>query len=319
MQRVMGKEASSWQALVECVPNFSEGRRAEVIEAIVNAAKGVSGVRLLHYAANSDHNRLVVTLVGEPEAVKKAVYAAAQVAVSLIDMEKHQGAHPRIGAVDVVPFVPVRGTSLADCVRLAQEFGAEIATGLGVPVYLYGEAARRPERRELGALRRGGYEALKVEMGRPEREPDFGPARLHPRAGATIVGARQPLVAFNVNLGTSDLNVARAVSRAVRAGSGGLVGVRAIAVELKERRATQVSMNLTDVDSTPVYRVYELVKAEAARFGVPVVGTEIVGVVPVRALLDAAAYYLRLERFAESQVLELRLAEEEGDHAGPEG
>ncbi|MEW6307428.1 MAG: glutamate formimidoyltransferase [Bacillota bacterium] len=293
-------------ALVECVPNFSEGRRPEVIAELA-AAVGGSGVTLLDQTSDADHNRTVLTFAGTPEGVLAAAFRAAQAAVRLIDMNRHSGAHPRIGAVDVIPFVPLAGTSMADCVELAKDLGGRIARELGVPVLLYGEAATHPRRKELAFLRQGEYEALVDTLAMPDRGPDFGPSAPHATAGAVAVGARAPLVAFNVNLGTADLKLANAIAKAVRAGSGGFVNVRAKGVLLAARGQVQVSMNLVDTKSTPIHRAFELVRLEAERYGVPVVGSELIGLVPMAALVQAASHYLRLERFSADQVLEARL------------
>ncbi|MQL52277.1 glutamate formimidoyltransferase [Desulfofundulus thermobenzoicus] len=292
--------------LVECVPNFSEGRRPEVVRAIV-AAGEKCGVKILDWTMDADHNRSVVTFAGEPEAVLEAALAMIREAAARINMEEHRGAHPRIGAADVVPFVPIGGVTMAECVALARCLGERVARELEIPVYLYEEAATRPERRNLAHVRRGEYEGLKEEIARPERRPDFGPARLHPTAGAVVIGARKPLIAFNVNLGTDDPAVARAIARALRAKDGGLTFVKALGVELKDRRQVQVSMNLVDYERTPIYRALELVRLEAARYGVSVVGTEIVGLVPLDALLGSLEYYLQSESFRREQVLEVKL------------
>ncbi len=296
--------------IVECVPNFSEGRQKEVIEAIAGQVRAVEGVRLLDYSSDINHNRTVMTFVGAPQAVKEAAFTAIAKAAELINMEEHRGEHPRIGATDVVPFVPVLNVSMEECVALARELGREVAERLGIPVYLYEAAATRPERRNLADIRRGQYEGLKAEIGKdPARDPDFGPARLHPTAGATVIGARPPLVAFNVNLGTPDVRIAREIARRVRAKNGGLANVKALGVMLEDRRMAQVSMNLVNYRETAVYRAFELVRMEAARYGVPVVGSEIIGLVPMDALLDCVEYYLRLESFDRRQILERRLAE----------
>jgi len=292
--------------LVECVPNFSEGRRPEVVEAIVAAGKNC-GVKILDWTMDADHNRSVVTFAGEPEAVLAAAFAMIKEAAAHINMEEHRGAHPRVGAADVVPFIPVSGVEMSECVALARRLGERVGRELDIPVYLYEEAAARPERRNLADVRRGEYEGLKEEIAKPERRPDFGPARMHPTAGAVVIGARRPLIAFNVNLGTDNMAVARAVARALRARDGGLACVRALGVELKERRQVQVSMNLVDYERTPIYRALELVRLEAARYGVPVVGTEIVGLVPLDALLGSLEYYLQSESFRREQVLEIKL------------
>lgn len=290
--------------VIECVPNFSEGRNKAVIDAISEALQ-VPGARLLDYSWDYDHNRCVMTVVGEPEAVAEAAFRGVKVAVDLIDMEKHDGDHPRMGAADVVPFVPVRGVTLEDCVRLAKGLGERIGRELQVPVYLYGDAA--PERRMLADVRRGQYEGLKSQIVRPERRPDFGPCALHPSAGATAVGARNPLVAFNVNLATVDMNPARAIARAVRASSGGFPHVMATAVNVRRKGEVQVSMNLTDPSITSIHKVFEFIRHEAMALGVEVSGSEIIGLVPLDALMDTLRVFLRLEGTA--QVLEARLLE----------
>ncbi|MGC8838131.1 MAG: glutamate formimidoyltransferase [Anaerolineae bacterium] len=293
--------------VVECVPNFSEGRRQDVVQQIVEAIRSVPGVYVLDVESDADHNRSVVTFVGEPEAVLEGAFQGVARAAALINMEEHRGAHPRMGAADVVPFVPVRGVSMEECVDLARRLGERVGRELGIPVYLYEEAATRSDRRNLADVRRGEYEGLKEAIRTdPDRAPDFGPAQMGP-AGATAIGARPPLIAFNVYLRTDDVRVAQAVARAVRHSSGGLRYVKALGL-LVEGQA-QVSMNLTDYRRTPVARVMEMVRREAARYGVAVARSEVVGLVPAEALLDAAAYYLQLEGFSPAQVLENRLAE----------
>lgn len=292
-------------ALIECVPNFSEGRRPEVIEAIVGAISAVPGVQLLGVAPDAEHNRTVVTFAGEPEAVLQAAFRGAEVAARLIDLTQHRGNHPRMGATDVVPFVPVGASAtMAQCVELARRLGQMLAEQLGIPVYLYEAAATRPDRKNLADVRRGEFEGLREAIKEPDRQPDFGPAAVHPTAGATAVGARPPLIAYNVNLGTADLNIAKAIARAVRGSSGGLVGVKALPVELKGRNQVQVSMNLVNFKETPIHRAFELVRLEAERYGVPVVGSEVVGLVPLEALVGVVRHYLRLEGFEVEQVLE---------------
>lgn len=296
-----------YDRVVECIPNFSEGRRPEVVEAIVTAIRSVEGVKLLDYSSDPTYNRSVVTFAGSPEAVKEAAFRATARAAELINMEEHRGAHPRIGATDVIPFVPLRGVSMEECVALAVELAREIAERLGIPTYLYEEAARRPERKNLADIRRGDYEGLKLEIERPERQPDFGPSRLHPTAGATVVGARPPLIAYNINLDTPDLAVAKKIANKIREARGGLPAVKAIGVEIKEKNITQVSINLTDYSRTSLYRLFETVKAEAQKLGTQVTGSEIVGLIPMGALIDLARDYLGLESFKPEQVLELKL------------
>ena len=298
--------------LVECIPNFSEGRRPEVVDQIVAAITGVPGVVLLDRESDADHNRSVITFVAEPESALEAAFQGAKMASQLIDLDQHQGEHPRIGATDVVPFVPVRRVSMEECVDLARQLGKRIASELEIPVYLYEKAASRTDREDLAAIRRGEYEGLRTEIeSNADRAPDFGPRRLG-KAGATAVGAREPLIAFNVYLDTQDLQVAKDIARAVRHSSGGLRYVKALGMEIAERRMVQVSMNLTDYQKTPMYRAFELVRREAQRYGVSVVSSEIVGLAPEASLLDAARYYLQLERFNSDQILERRLSEQSG-------
>ncbi|HST05885.1 MAG TPA: glutamate formimidoyltransferase [Chloroflexia bacterium] len=297
------------QQLLQCIPNFSEGQRQDIIEQIADAVRAVPQVRLLGVSPNGDHNRTVLTFVGPPDAVAEAAFAATRKAVELIDMETQHGEHPRIGAMDVVPFVPISRMTMADAVEVAKAVGARIASELGVPVYLYSAAATTPARRRLPDVRQGQYEGLKGTISLPERKPDFGEARMHPTAGATAVGARPPLIAFNVNLGTDKLSIAKSIAKGLRESSGGLVNVQALGVDLAEQGIVQVSMNLLDYTRTPIHRAYELVRIEAERHGVPVVGSEIVGLVPLDALLGVVDFYLRLSDFTRDQVLEARLLE----------
>ena len=296
--------------LVECVPNFSEGRREEVIDAIVDAARGVPGVKVLDHSSDVDHNRTVLTFVGEPQSAKKAAFACCAKAAELIDMEKHKGGHPRIGATDVIPFVPVAEVTMEECVALAHELGREIAEKLSIPVYFYEAAARRASMKALPDVRRGEYEGLKEAIKPPERAPDEGPQATHPTAGATVVGARPFLVAFNINLNTPDIAVAKKIAQTIRAAKGGYVNCRAIGLLLDDRKIAQVSINMTDYTATPLHRVFETVKSEAARYGVNVAGSEVIGLTPMQALADAAAFYLRIEDFKREQILEARLLEE---------
>ncbi|GHV34095.1 glutamate formiminotransferase [Synergistales bacterium] len=295
--------------LIECVPNFSEGRRQDVIKAIVDSARSVSGVKVLDYSSDADHNRTVLTFVGDLQGVKKAAFLCCETASKLIDMEKHKGAHPRIGATDVIPFIPVSDVTMGECVALAHSLGMEIADKLSIPVYFYEAAARRPSMKALPDVRKGEYEGLKELIKTPERAPDEGPHILPP-AGATVVGARPFLIAYNINLDTPDLSLAKKIAQTIRAARGGYVNCRAMGVMLEERNITQVSINMTDYTATPIHRVFETVKSEAARYGVNVVGSEVVGLTPMQALLDAAVFYLRIEDFRREQVLEARLLEE---------
>lgn len=293
--------------LVQCVPNFSEGRRPEVIDAITAEVTAVPGVKLLDVNADASHNRVVVTFVGEPEAVKEAAFRSCRKATELIDMEQQTGEHPRIGATDVIPFIPVKNVTMEECVELARALGEEIAEKLGIPVYLYEEAAKIPTRRALPDIRKGQYEGLKQEISKPERHPDFGPPQMHPSAGATVVGARQFLVAFNINLSTSDVQIAKNIAAAIREAKGGYKYCRAMGVMIEDRNVAQVTINMVNYTGTPLHRVFETVKAEAARYGVNVIGSEIIGLTPLQALLDAADYYLRLEGFDRKQILEENL------------
>ncbi|MCX7828308.1 MAG: glutamate formimidoyltransferase [Thermanaerothrix sp.] len=296
------------KALVECVPNYSEGRRKDIIEAIVEPFKNRPGVYLFDYRADEDHNRLVVSLVGNPEPLQEAVIESAKIAQSHIDMNTHKGAHPRIGAVDVIPFTPVSGITMEECVELARGFGRRYHETTGIPVYYYEDAALRPDRKKLEVIRKGQYEALKDEAAsNPDRHPDVGGPALHPTAGATVIGARKFLVAFNVNLGTTNLDVAKKIASYVRASSGGFCHVKGIGVALEEKGMVQVSMNLVDYEKNSLYRVLETIRMEARRYGVPVVETEIYGMIPAGAILDSAAYYLQVADFDPQQVIELRL------------
>jgi len=291
--------------IVECVPNFSEGRRQEVIERIVAAMAQAPDASVLDVQSDVDHNRSVVTLIGAPEAALEAAFQGIAMAAQLIDMDHHHGAHPRMGATDVVPFVPVQGTTMDDCVALARRLGERVGTELKIPVYLYEEAATRPERRNLADVRRGEYEGLKAEIATdPGRAPDFGPARVG-TAGATAIGARPPLIAFNVYLNTADIAPAKAIAKAVRHSSGGLRFVKALGL-LVEGQA-QISMNLTDYRQTPIHRVVEMIRAEAARFGLAITRCEVVGLLPAQALFDAAQFYLQLHDLPADQILENRL------------
>ena len=294
--------------LIECVPNFSEGRRPEVIEAIVEPFKNTPGVYLFDYRADADHNRLVVSLVGHPEEIQNALLAATKIAMRHIDMNTHQGGHPRIGVVDVIPFTPIANITMDECVILARTFGERYYKETGIPVYYYEEAALNPERCKLEVIRKGQYEVLKDEARtNPARRPDVGEAALHPTAGASVIGARKFLVAFNVNLGTTDLNVAKEIAKTLRASSGGLCYVKGIGLALEDRNMVQVSMNLVDYEKTSMYRVLEMVRMEARRWGVNVVETEVYGMVPAAAMLDNAAYYMQTAGFDPAQVIELRL------------
>ncbi len=297
-------------AIIECIPNVSEGRRLDVVDALAAAVGQVNGVRLLDRSSDASHNRTVLTLAGEAAPLAAAVLALFEAALRHIDLRTHSGAHPRLGAVDVVPFVPIEGATMADCVALARDTAAEVARRFGVPVYLYEEAATDPSRRSLEDIRRGEFEGLAARMAVPGWAPDFGPPQPHVTGGATVIGARMPLIAFNVNLATDRLDVARAIAAAVRHSSGGFRYVKALGVPLPDRGIVQVSMNLTNVEKTPILRVFETIAREAAHHGVTVLESEIVGLVPSAALLAVAAHALRLRDFGAAQVLETRLRQE---------
>jgi glutamate formiminotransferase / formiminotetrahydrofolate cyclodeaminase len=294
--------------LVECVPNFSEGRDTSKVDAIVGALREVPGVFLLDRESDADHNRSVITMAGEPEAVAEAALRGVGKAAELIDLTHHAGAHPRLGATDVVPFIPIEGVTIEDCVALAKKVGREIWERYRIPVYLYEAAAQRPERTNLENIRRGQFEGLREEVLRnADRAPDIGDPRLHPTAGATVVGARKFLIAYNINLNTPDLEFAKRIARNIRFSNGGLRYVKAMGVDLRARHLAQVSINLTDFEQTPMHRVFEMVKREAERYGVSIVGSEIVGLIPKRAIELTADFYLQLENFSTAQVLENRI------------
>ena len=300
---------AAMKKIIECVPNFSEGRNSQNIETIVAAFRSKKGVKLLDYQTDADHNRMVVTVVGEPDALKAAVIEAVGCAIDVIDMRSHQGQHPRMGATDVVPFIPIKKVSMEETVAFSKEVARETAKKYSLPVYLYEKSASRPERQNLAHIRKGQFEAMAEKIKQPEWKPDFGPQKIHPRAGVTAMGARMPLVAYNVNLDSSNMEIANEIAKKVRHISGGLRYCKGIGIELKDRGQVQVSMNMTDYTRTALYRVFELIKVEARRYGVNVIGSEIVGLVPMEALMDTAAYYLGLEGFSMEQVLETRIWE----------
>ena len=293
--------------LIECVPNVSEGRRPEIVAAIADAIRAVAGVRLLDCSSDASHNRSVFTFAGDANGVEQAVLAMFERAVADIDLRTHRGEHPRMGAVDVVPFVPIEGVTMAECVSLAKKVGAAVADRFRVPVYLYEEASSDPARRNLEDIRRGQFEMLAVKMATAGWTPDFGPAAPHPSAGASVVGARMPLISYNINLATNRLDVAKKVAAAIRQSSGGYRFVKAMGITLEGRGIVQVSMNLTNYEKTPIFRVFEAVKREAGRYGVAVLESEIVGLVPSAALTSSAEFYLQIEGFNKDQVLENKL------------
>jgi glutamate formiminotransferase len=299
------------RTVIECVPNISEGRDPARVREIADAVRAAPGVRLLDVSSDPAHNRSVLTFVGDAAAVRAGVSALFDAAIPRIDLTRHSGEHPRMGAVDVVPLIPIRGATVADCIALSREVGAAIAARHAIPVFLYEDSAASEARRNLAEIRKGEFEGFAEKMKDPLWAPDFGPPSPHPTAGAVAVGARPPLIAYNINLGTGDLRVADAIARAIRHIGGGFRFVKAMGVELADRGQVQVSINMTNFRKTPLHRVFECVKSEASRYGVPIVGSEIVGLAPAEALLMAAGHYLRLENLSSEQVLELRLLEDE--------
>lgn len=295
--------------ILQCVPNFSEGRNKEVIEAIVDEVRKVDEVKLLDYSSDKDHNRTVVTFIGEPEKVLEAAFNACKKASELIDMTKHVGEHPRMGATDVIPLIPISDINEEDTIKMSKKLGKRIGEELNIPVYLYEKSASAPHRENLAKVRKGQYEGMAEKLKEEEWAPDFGPNELNVKAGVTAVGARMPLVAFNVNLDTNDLSIAKKIGKAVRGSSGGFAYCKALGIEIKERNIVQVSMNMVDYTKTPLYRVFDMIEREANRYGVNVIGSEIIGLVPMNALIDCANYYLKVEDFDESQILEKRIFE----------
>ena len=290
--------------LVECIPNFSEGRNEALINEFADAVKATAGVMLLDYSSDASHNRSVFTLAGSPEGVLEAAFKTAKIAVEKIDLTKHSGEHPRMGAVDVIPFVPLKEVTVAECVDMSKQLGQKLWNELKLPVFLYEDSASSPERKNLATLRKGQFEGMAEKIQRPEFTPDYG-NELHKTAGIVACGARPPLVAFNINLSTSNIDIANKVAKIIRESSGGLKSVKSIGIMLEERNTAQISINMTNYMQAPLYRVLELVKAEVARYGVSVIGTEIIGLVPMNALIDCADYYLMIENFnSEKQILE---------------
>ncbi|MEA5134977.1 MAG: glutamate formimidoyltransferase [Candidatus Fimivivens sp.] len=293
--------------ILECVPNFSEGRDLDKVEKIVAPFRGKENVKLLDYSTDKDHNRCVVTVVGEPESVRDAVIEAIGIAAELIDMTKHEGQHPRMGATDVVPFIPIRNCTVEEADQIARDVASAVGEKFGIPSFLYEKSATAPHRANLSDIRKGQFEGMPEKMKDAKWKPDFGPETIHPTAGVTAIGARMPLVAFNVNLDTSNLDIATQIAHKVRHINGGFRFVKAMGVMLEDRNIAQVSMNLTDYTKSAVYRVFETVKMEARRYGVNVVGSEVIGLTPMAALVDCAEYYLQIENFNMDQVLETRL------------
>ena len=294
---------------IECVPNISEGRRLDVISGLAETLRAVPGLRVLDVQSDATHNRSVFTLAGTAAGLTAGIPKLFEGAIAAIDLRTHKGEHPRLGAVDVVPFIPIDGVTMAECVALAKTIAAGVATRFGLPVYLYEDAASDPARKNLEDIRRGEFEGLAAKMAQPAWAPDFGPAAPHASAGASVIGARMPLIAYNINLATNRLDVAKKIAAAIRMSSGGLRFVKAMGIPLEDRGIVQVSMNLTNYEKTPMYRVFDLVKREAERYGVQVLESEIVGLVPSAALTQTAEYFLRLEGFTSEQILEKKLAE----------
>lgn len=300
---------SNIKKIVQCVPNFSEGRDLDKIEKIINPFRGKEGVKLLDYSTDKDHNRCVVTVVGEPAALKDAVVEAIGIAAELIDLTKHEGQHPRMGATDVVPFIPIKNVSMDEAIELSKAVAKEVAEKHNVPVFLYEKAATSPARENLARIRKGQFEGMKEKIKEEEWKPDLGPEEVHPTAGVTAIGARMPLVAFNINLDTDSLEIANKIARNIRFATGGFRYCKAIGVELKERSIVQVSMNMTDYTKTALYRTFEMTKIEAKRYGINVLGSQLIGLVPMEALVDTAVYYMGVEDFSIEQVLENKLME----------
>jgi glutamate formiminotransferase len=303
------QKMSSMKQIVQCVPNFSEGRDLAKIEKIVEPFRVKDGVKLLDYQNDEDHNRSVVTVVGAPEPLKEAIIEAMGIAIETIDMRQHQGQHPRMGAIDVVPFIPVKNVSPDEAVEISRSTAAQAADNFNLPIFLYEKSATRPERQNLATVRKGQFEGMADKIQHSDWKPDYGPAQIHPTAGVTAMGARMPLVAYNVNLDSPNFEIADRIAKQVRHISGGLRYCKGIGIELKDRGIVQVSMNMTDYTKTALYRVFELIRIEARRYGVNVVGSEIIGLVPMEALIDTAAFYLGLEDFSMEQVLEYRIYE----------
>ena len=290
--------------IIECVPNFSTSN-PEIAEKILNEIRKTENAFILDYTFDDYYNRLVVSFIGNKESVLKAALNSAFKAIELIDMQKHKGQHPRMGAVDVVPFIPIKNATMEDCLELAREFGQTLAEKHGLPVYLYGEAATKPERKDLDWIRKGEYEKLAEMIVKPERKPDFGPARPHPTAGAAITGARKVMAGFNVNLGTADLKVAKKIAKALHSKKGGFSNVKAMAAFIPEKNITQIGMSIGNFEKTPLYRVFEMLKVEAARYNVPIIGSEFCGMTPLKVLIDVAAYYLKIDNLTKDRMLEI--------------
>ncbi len=295
--------------IVECVPNFSEGRDLHKIERIADAFRARENLKLLNYSSDKDHNRMVITAIGEPEVMKNAIIEATGIAIKEIDLTKHSGEHPRMGAVDVIPFIPIKGMSIEEADILAKEVGKIIGEKYQLPVFLYERSASSPHRQNLASVRKGEFEGLEEKMKHPEWKPDYGSATKHPTAGGVVVGARMPLIAFNVNLHTTNMEIADKIAKKIRFIGGGLRFCKAMGVDLKEKNMVQVSMNLTDYTQTSIYQVVEMIRIEAKRYGVNIAGSELIGLVPLEAVADTVSYYLGLENFSSQQILETHLME----------
>lgn len=294
--------------LVECIPNFSEGRNQAVIDGLAEVAKGVAGCTLFDVQSDASHNRCVFTLVGSPEAIEEVAFLLCKKATETIDMTKHEGAHPRMGATDVIPFVPTMDMTVEECVELSKRVAKRIWEELKVPSFLYEDSASSPDRVNLAKCRKGQFEGMPEKLLQPEWAPDFGERKIHPTAGIVAIGARMPLVAFNVNLDTDNLEIANKIAKMIRGSSGGFKYCKAIGVMLEDRNIAQVSMNMVNYEGTPLYRVFEMIRAEAERWGVRIIGSEVVGLTPAKALVDCAEYYLKIENFDyKNQVMENHL------------
>lgn len=294
--------------MIECVPNFSEGRQSKVVDAIISAISSVNGVVLLDKEMDASHNRSVITFAGDGNAVKSAAFAATKKAMELIDMNSHKGEHPRIGATDVIPFIPLKGSTMEECVKIAHELGQEIGDKLQIPVYLYEEAATRPQRRNLADIRKGEFEGLREEIGKnPEKTPDFGPNHIHPTAGATVIGARFFLLAYNINLNTADVKIAKQIAKTIRESSGGLKSVKALGIFISDKNAAQVSMNLTNYRVNGLKKVFTTVKEEARKLGASIKESEIIGLIPAEALKDTSPEELLITNFKDEMVIENRI------------
>lgn len=296
--------------LIESVPNFSEGRREEIVKEIIKEAEETDNVWVFNWSMDHDHNRSVVTIVGEPQAVGEATFKMSKKAVELIDLNHHTGEHPRMGAVDVIPFVPIKETTMEECVQISKEVGKRIGEELNLPVYLYEKSASNPSRENLADIRKGEFEGFFEKIKSPDWSPDFGPNEVHPTAGVVAVGAREYLIAFNVNIGTKDIKIADNIAKAVRNSSGGYKFVKAIGVELKEKGIVQISMNMTNYKKSPLYRVFETIESEAERYGVSIVGSEIIGMIPMDVMIQTCKFYLKIDDLSGDKVIENKLLDE---------